>query len=223
MEKISTYINDHFILITCTLSGILGVLYFWQAIQIGFSLPSYIIITFKLLYIPFALIFKKKAFCPFYFLYSAVLVFIIAFEKTYLYNNFTALFIVCIVIMCNPKFTVPVLISYFVTICIAFSINEEEIYHFLIHITRSLWFISLMIYVTNHKFKRHELLLYDDEKLILDQLCNGKIYQKEVEGFSENTVYRKLKAARERNGNISREELINKYKIMKELEQEQKD
>ena len=41
---------------------------------------------------------------------------------------------------------------------------------------------------------------------------NGKIYQKEVEGFSENTVYRKLKAARERNGNITKEELLKLFK-----------
>ncbi|UKI56497.1 MAG: hypothetical protein L6V90_04970 [Treponema succinifaciens] len=47
---------------------------------------------------------------------------------------------------------------------------------------------------------------------ILEQLCDGKIYQKEVEGFSENTVYRKLKAARERNGNITREQLISLFK-----------
>lgn len=44
------------------------------------------------------------------------------------------------------------------------------------------------------------------------QLCDGKIYQKEVEGFSENTVYRKLKAARERNGNITREQLVELFK-----------
>ncbi len=52
--------------------------------------------------------------------------------------------------------------------------------------------------------------------MILDQLCEGKVYQKEVEGFSENTVYRKLKAARERNGNVTREQLVDAYRNEKE-------
>ena len=50
------------------------------------------------------------------------------------------------------------------------------------------WFISIMIYVTTNKYDRKVLILYDDEKKILDQLCHGKIYQKEIEGFSENLV-----------------------------------
>ena len=40
--------------------------------------------------------------------------------------------------------------------------------------------------------------------------------QKEVEGFSENTIYRKLKAARERNGNITRDQLVELYRKEKE-------
>ena len=63
-----------------------------------------------------------------------------------------------------------------------------------------------------NQFERKTLVLYEDEIKILEQLSNGKIYQKEVEGFSENTVYRKLKAARERNGNITKEELLKLFK-----------
>lgn len=73
---------------------------------------------------------------------------------------------------------------------------------------RSIWFIGLEIYVLDNKFERKKLILYEDEITILSQICDGKTYQKEVKGFSENTVYRKLKAARERNGNISKEQLI---------------
>ena len=70
--------------------------------------------------------------------------------------------------------------------------------------------------ILNSHFERKKLVLFEDEKMILDQLCEGKVYQKEVEGFSENTIYRKLKAARERNGNISRDELVEKYRKEKE-------
>ena len=70
-----------------------------------------------------------------------------------------------------------------------------------------------MIYVLDNKFERKKLILYDDEIEILSQLCDGKTYQKEVKGFSENTVYRKMKAARERNGSISKDQLIELYKM----------
>lgn len=77
---------------------------------------------------------------------------------------------------------------------------------------RSIWFLGIVFYVLDNKFDRKKLILYDDEVEILSQICDGKTYQKEVKGYSENTVYRKLKAARERNGNISKEQLIDLYK-----------
>lgn len=73
-----------------------------------------------------------------------------------------------------------------------------------------------MEYVLNDKFRRKKLVLYEDERDILEQLSNGMVYQKEVVGFSENTIYRKLKAARERNGNLTREELVNQFRKEKE-------
>lgn len=107
-------------------------------------------------------------------------------------------------------------IFYFVVVSIAFCLNEERIYHYFIHIVRSLWFIGIVEYVLNDKFRRKKLVLYEDERDILEQLSNGMVYQKEVVGFSENTIYRKLKAARERNGNLTREELVNQFRKEKE-------
>ena len=101
---------------------------------------------------------------------------------------------VCIVMMIQPKLEFFIYIVYFVSVCIAFTLNGENLIHFFIHIFRSFWFISIVSYVLNNRFDRKKLILFDDEKKILDQLCEGKIYQKEVEGFSENTIYRKLKA-----------------------------
>ena len=136
----------------------------------------------------------------------------IAFEKTFLFNNFTALFIVCIVLMVILRVKYIAISLYFAAVCTAFSINGENVFHFLIHITRSIWFIGSVFFVLENQFERKTLVLYEDEIKILEQLSNGKIYQKEVEGFSENTVYRKLKAARERNGNITKEELLKLFK-----------
>lgn len=210
------FFKDKFVLFTSVLSVILSALYVWKGFQLGFNTLAYIIIIVNFLYMPLALLFGKKLFPIFYFIYSAIIIFGIAFDKTYLFNNYTGLFIVSIVVMLKPKLRKIALIFYFVVVSIAFCLNEERIYHYFIHIVRSLWFIGIVEYVLNDKFRRKKLVLYEDERDILEQLSNGMVYQKEVVGFSENTIYRKLKAARERNGNLTREELVNQFRKEKE-------
>lgn len=206
------FIKEHFVVSTCVLSGLICILYAVKGVFEGFFIGTWIVVAMNLLYIPVILIFKRKCFPYFYLAYSVVLVFMIAFEKTFLFNNFTALFIVCIVIMFDSKKIWLAIALYFTSVCVAFSINGESVFHFLIHITRSVWFLEIIFYVLNNRFERKKLILYEDEIKILEQLRSGKMYQKEVEGFSENTVYRKLKAARERNGNITKDELLELYK-----------
>lgn len=206
------FLNDHFVLFTSVLSGILCTLYVWKAFAEGFFIGTWIIALMNFLYIPAAAVFRRKCFSYFYLSYAVILVFMIAFEKTFLFNNFTALFIVCIVIMIKPRVKYIAILLYFAAICVAFSLNGESVFHFLIHLTRTLWFFGTVFFVIANNFERKKLILYEDEIKILRQLCDGKIYQKEVEGFSENTVYRKLKAARERNGNLTREQLLELFK-----------
>lgn len=205
-------LHDHFVLFTSVLSGILCALYIWKGFSEGFFIGNWIIVFSNFLYIPFAAIFRRKCFSYFYLVYSLILVFLIAFEKTFLFNNYTALFLLCIVIMIKPKIKYIAIVLYFASASLAFSLNGESVFHFLIHIVRTIWFFGTVFFVVDNQFERKKLVLYEDEIKILKQLCSGKIYQKEVEGFSENTVYRKLKAARERNGNLTREQLIELFK-----------
>ncbi len=206
------FLNDHFVLFTSVISGILCALYVWKGFSEGFFIGTWVIALMNFLYIPAAAIFKRKCFSYFYLVYAVILVFMIAFEKTFLFNNYTALFLVCIVIMIKPQVRFVAISLYIAAICVAFSINGESVFHFLIHLTRTFWFFGTVFFVTENNFERKKLILYEDEIKILAQLCDGKIYQKEVEGFSENTVYRKLKAARERNGNLTREQLVELFK-----------
>ena len=97
------FLNDHFVLFTSILSGVLCALYVWKGFSEGFFVGTWIVALMNFLYIPTAFFFKQKCFSYFYLAYSTILVFMIAFEKTFLFNNFTALFIVCIVIMIKPK------------------------------------------------------------------------------------------------------------------------
>lgn len=213
--------TDVFIIYTSILSLVLAGLFLWKSFITSFTVIGWAVIGFNLLYVPVALIGGKRTFSFFYFAYSGFMIFATAFDKTYLYNNYTALFIVSIVVMLKPKLKWIALCFYFILVSIAFVLNEEKLVHYLIHVARSLWFIGIVEYVLNDKFRRKKLVLYQDERQILEQLSNGTVYQKEVVGFSENTIYRKLKAARERNGNLTREELVDLFRKEKEAKEEQ--
>lgn len=207
--------KDSFILSTSLLSVVIAGLYFARIMTEGSNWKLIFLAAANLLYVPFILIFKKRSFSYFFLPYTVIVVFILAFTKTALYNNFSALFVACIVIMITPKLKLTAIIAYTVAACTAFILNDEGIIHFLLHIARGAWFCIVLDYVFRSKYDRKPLILYEDEKDILEQLCHGAIYQKEVQGYSENTVYRKLKAARERNGNVTRDELIEMYRNSK--------
>lgn len=214
--SVKKLVSDHFVILSSFFSFVISALYFLKGLQSGFLLGTWIVIGMNFLYIPFAIIFRRKCFPFYFFIYGIVLVFLTAFEKTLLLNNFTPLFIVCIVIGLRPKWKWIALAVYFAAAGIAFALNEETTLCFLIHVVRGLWFVLCVLYVLDNNYERKKVILYEDERKILDQLLEGKVYQKEVEGFSENTIYRKLKAARERNGCKTRDELLEKYRAEKE-------
>lgn len=222
IKQIKSFFNSNFNIFTSVLSLIISILYIARGFLEGFNTGIIIVTAMNLIYIPLVFIFKRQGFSIFYLIYAVILIFLISFEETKLFNNYTALFMVCIVMMLRPELELFIWIIYFITVSIAFAINDEKIIHFFIHIVRSLWFITIVSYVLNNRFQRKKLILFDDEKKILNQLCQGKVYQKEVEGFSENTIYRKLKAARERNGNITRDQLVEMYRKEKEQEETKK-
>ncbi len=214
--SVKQFASNHFVILSSAFSFVIAALYFLKGLQSGFLLGTWIVIAMNLAYIPLTVVFRRRSFSWFCLVYAVVLVFLTAFEKTLLLNNFTPLFLVCIVIGLRPKWKWFALSLYFLSVCIAFALNEESALCFLIHIVRSLWFILCMLHVLDSSFERKKIVLYEDERKILDQLLEGKVYQKEVEGFSENTIYRKLKAARERNGCKTREELLDLYRAQKQ-------
>lgn len=201
-----------FILITSALSLLMALLYAWKGVKEEFYLGSWIIIGLNLLYIPYAFIFKRKGFVYFYLVYAAAMIFVMAFHKTYLYNNFTALFIAFLIFLIEPRLKIPSLIGYFVFVSVAYALNEEQIYHYFIHITRGAWFYYISTFVIEAKYKRRKLILYEDEIKILTQLCNNRLQKSiEFEGYSESTIYRRLKAAMTRN-HMTKKELLEEFK-----------
>lgn len=210
--------KDYFILHTAGLSLLSAVLYIWKGFADTFYIGTYVYIVLNLLYIPLSLIFKRKAFCPFQIIYSFALIFIYAFCPSYLYNNYSAFLVLCIVILYKPRWKRIALMTYAILITIAFALNTETICHYLIHIVRCSYFFFVFYFVIHNRFERitdkrkqlNGLQLDEDEVVILDQLMEGK-KQKEIDGYSINTVTKKLNNAKNRNNIDTTQELLFRY------------
>lgn len=201
----------HFVLVTTVLSFLLASLYFWKGLREGYSIITFIVIGMAIIYIPIVWIFRRLGFAIFNLLYSVVLIFIIAFSDTYLYNNYTGLFVVFIVIMVMPRLKWPALMLYFIATSIAFGLNEEDLLHYLIHLVRSAWFFHIFNHVLTSKYERKKLILFEDERKILTELSKNKLQKSIVlEGFSESTIYRRIKAAMKRN-NLTKKQLLEEF------------
>lgn len=204
--------EKHFILITTALSFLISVLYVWKGLTEGFYPGTHAVIFMSFIYIPVVWIFRRPGFAIFNLAYAAVLVFIIAFNDTYLYNNFTGLIAVFIVMMVAPKLKWVSLATYILATIIAFALNEENLCHFFIHIARCGWLFHIFNHVLSSKYKRNKLILYDDERKILTELSKNRLQKAiELEGFSESTIYRRIKAAMKRN-NLTKKQLIEEFK-----------
>lgn len=204
--------EEQFVCITTALSFIIALLYIWKGFSEQFYAGTFVVIGMALLYIPVVWVFRRPGFAVFNLVYSVVLVFVIAFNDTFLYNNFTGLLAVFIVMMVLPKFKWPALIIYFVAVSVAFALNEENLCHYFIHLTRSAWLFHIFNHVLASKFQRKKLILYDDEKKILEELSKNRLQKSiELEGFSESTIYRRIKAAMKRN-NLTKKQLLEEFK-----------
>lgn len=205
--------NDEkkFVISSCLLSFFVSLLYLWKGISDGFILVTVVVICFAVLYIPVVCFFRKPGFLVYSIVYSLILVYLIAFHQSYLYNNFTGLLAVFVVMMVHPKYKWWALGIYGFAACIAFAFNEENLCHFLIHITRGAWFFDIFNYVLLEKYQRKKLILYDDEIKILKELSKNRLQKSiSLDGYSESTIYRRIKAACKRN-NLSKSELLSQF------------
>lgn len=203
--------EKHFLLITSLLSFLIGILYIWKGFQEDFFIGTYVVIAMTFLYIPMVWIFKRPGFTVFNLFYSVVLVFIIAFNQTYLYNNFTGLIAVFIVMMLVPKYKYQTITLYFLAVSVAFALNEENLNHYFIHITRSAWLLHIINHLLETKYERRKLILFEDERKILEVLSKNNLQKSiELDGFSESTIYRRIRAAMKRN-NMTKKQLIEEF------------
>lgn len=94
----------------------------------------------------------------------------------------------------------------------AFAINEENLCHYLIHVSRSALSFFIFNFVINEQYSEKKLILYDDEIKILTELSKNRLQKSlETQGYSESTIYRRIKSACKRN-KMSKSELIEEFK-----------
>lgn len=200
------------VVVTCILSSIISILYIWNGFLEQFYIATYIFIGLHVVYVPIVLFFRRKGFAIYTFIYGISLVFIIAFHKTNLYNNLTGVLIIFIAVLVMPKFRRFAFGAYFLAVSVAFALNGESLCHYFIHITRFVMAIYVFDMIMEKRYSEKPLILYDDEIKILTELSKNRLQKSiSLDGFSESTIYRRIKAACKRNS-MSKSELIDEFK-----------
>lgn len=201
-----------FLITISFLSAIVSVLYIWNGLLEQFYIATYVFIGLHILFIPVVLLFRRTGFIIFTIIYAIVLVFIIAFYKTYLYNNFTGALVMMVAVLVAPKFKKMIFGIYIIAISVAFALNEENLCHYLIHIVRFTLAFYVFDFIMRERYTPKKLILYDDEIKILTELSKNRLQKSiEMDGFSESTIYRRIKAACKRN-KMTKADLLDEFK-----------
>lgn len=198
---------------TFVLTIIFICLYTWKSILDGFVASNILYILINAVYIPLVIIWKRKFFCIYHVVYAYVLVATIILRRTLLYNNFTAYFIILSIAIIKPKWKTMIISLYFAIATIAFAVNEHHMVNYLIHLARAFYYYTIFNYFIFTRFTNNSnnlLNLTQDEIEILTQMAAGR-KQKEIIGFSINTVTKKLLNARTRNDIDTTQELLIKF------------
>lgn len=143
-----------------------------------------------------------------YILFSALALALLYFNK---YTNYTSWFIIVLTIQKKQKYRNPLLILYGMDVLVCLFIGHRLAHQAFIHLLNCL-FIYLVV---NLDFNRQKgISLTVDERRILDEWIQvGEM--KAISCFAKNTVFRKMKEARERNGLQDNEELLARYQETK--------
>lgn len=201
-----------FLITISFLSAIVSVLYIWNGLLEQFYIATYVFIGLHILFIPVVLLFHRTGFIIFTIIYAIVLVFIIAFYKTYLYNNFTGALVMMVAVLVAPKLKKMIFGIYIIAISVAFALNEENLCHYLIHIVRFTLAFYVFDFIMRERYTPKKLILYDDEIKILTELSKNRLQKSiEMDGFSESTIYRRIKAACKRN-KMTKADLLDEFK-----------
>lgn len=174
----------------------------------------------------FTLFTGKKYWNPLLFIWAIAIMFWNRF------TNYTSFILILIAIFINPKTKIPYVLIYSTIVLSAMIFYKDTYTHLLIHGIGCMFFYTVFSTINKkyelykkeleflheqnrelrqqvndlQKYKSDKLNLTQDEKDIIFELCNGKEV-KEIDIYSQNTIYVKLREARKRNNCLTNDEL----------------
>lgn len=149
------------------------------------------------------ILFLRKGFAVTIAIYAYVLLY---FNRFF---NYTSFLFVLFAIYSYPRIEKPALVLYAINLFVSFAVKNYAIMALGINALNCILFYTLAKYLFATRIQAI-LLLTDDERIVLEELANGKL-QKEIEQFSQNKVTSIIKNAMARNNCRTKTELLNKY------------
>lgn len=196
-------LKDKKVLITLFIAVLLTGLHCWQYIKSEHEIRALINMIMSVIYLP-VMVFIGPDKLPY---------FLVCYSFIYLpleqFDNYTSLFLVCSATSLKRKIS-HVFIPYLIETIILYMITGMEISHICIRGLYILFFWIIFYLIQDEHADVKPLNLTLDEEKILEQLCKGKEV-KELE-WSENTIYKKLREARNRNNCLSNDELKTRFR-----------
>lgn len=170
--------------------------FYYKPLVYGALSLAYIVLT----------VFTGRRFLP-QFLFTAGMVYLFCIR----FDNYTPFLLVLIACYIQPQY-IPVYSGAYIggTVFQFFRYRDGFTFVFIHYITCSFMFLALLA-LRKREQQREPLSLTPAEEDILQQITSG-VEIKAVTGYSENTVYKKLREARERNSLANNTELITRYK-----------
>lgn len=186
-------------------SILMTICHVYMMIDSKFMIEPTIRVAYCCIWFPMALIFGRK-WMPFQFL-------IIAFSILYFnkWLNPTSFLLVATVAFWYPKYRNHLFVIYGAAVLVCLGLAHRNFAHMTLHCIYCVGIYFVLLGLKQSLQAQSCLILTLDEKDILSQLSAGKL-RKEIDGFSKNTITKKIQEAMERNNCSTEGELIHRYK-----------
>lgn len=206
INKFHNLKNDRILLSTVYLSYAFVALHVIGYFDSNGLLEVKVRIAFLLVYPLIAFLFGRKGSAVWLIIYSYILFW---FKGTIYYTAFMIIALLCV--NQNLKTLLWVFIPYAILVAIRTQIYDVPPFRVVFHLLKCSVLFMVIRLTCRKKEVEKTLILTPDEEDILMLLAQGYRVS-EINLFSQNTVYEKLKNARERNNVSSNKELIIAYK-----------
>lgn len=205
----SSFINnlksDRLLLKSIVCVFVLAVCHWIQFTRSGHMVQPLIRAVCASCYVLVAFFFGRKSWPIVLFVWAMSLVY---FNR---FCNYTSFIMILIAVGAKKRLLMFYIIAYSSAVLVSLYLYKDSFTHLLIHFFGCYFFYNVYVMVMNKlapELKPLELLI--DEENIIRQLAQG-VEIKEIEGFSQNTVFAKLKEARIRNCCERNCQLVERY------------